>query len=395
MPLSAVDVFGPGERDRVLTEWNDTAAEVGASSVVELFEAQAARVPDALAVVCEGIELTFAELDARANRLAHHLRALGIGAESAVALCLPRGIDMIAAILGVWKAGAAYLPMDPGYPADRISFMLADSRAAVLVGSRDVLDELPVGRLLTVAVDDPATVAALASRPVTAPQIALAPDQVAYVVYTSGSTGVPKGVAVTHGGLANYVASVPQRVGFGAGRYALLQAQVTDLGNTVVFAALSSGGTLHILSADDAVDAVAVADVISTQHIDFIKAVPSHLAALSSARGPESVLPARSLVLGGEAADPGWVRELVSVAGARGCEVFNHYGPTETTVGVATVRLDAEVLSSRSRPGRNSSREHAVIRARCRDCGRCQRASRGSCTSRARSWLAATSVVRP
>ena len=132
----------------------------------------------------------------------------------------------------------------------------------------------------------------------------------------------------------------------GHGRYALLQAQVTDLGNTVVFGSLASGGTLHVLSADDAVDAAAVADMISSQSIDFVKAVPSHLAALSSMRGPESVLPGRSLVLGGEAADPAWVRELVSVAGARGAAVFNHYGPTETTVGVATVRLDAEALSA-------------------------------------------------
>src|SRR6202012_1706240 len=103
----------------------------------------------------------------------------GISAESVVALCLPRGIDMIAAILAVWKAGAAYLPLDPGYPADRVAFMLADSRAAVLVGTRDVLDELPVGRVLTVAVDDPATLAILASRPVSDPGVGVVLGQVA------------------------------------------------------------------------------------------------------------------------------------------------------------------------------------------------------------------------
>ncbi|MET7338952.1 non-ribosomal peptide synthetase, partial [Nonomuraea sp. NPDC005650] len=152
---------------------------------------------------------------------------------------------------------------------------------------------------------------------------------------TSGSTGRPKGVVVTQAGLANYVASVPGRLGMAGGRYALVQGQATDLGNTVVFASLTSGGQLHILSEAAATDPAA----LSGLRVDFLKVVPSHLAALGAAGGLEPVLPDRSLVLGGEAAAPGWIEHLLEAAGRRGCAVFNHYGPTEATIGVATTRL--------------------------------------------------------
>ncbi|MEU1290715.1 AMP-binding protein, partial [Kitasatospora sp. NPDC005856] len=166
------------------------------------------------------------------------------------------------------------------------------------------------------------------------------------VIYTSGSTGTPKGVAVTHGGLANYVASAPERVGFGGegGRYALLQAQATDLGNTVVFASLTTGGELHVLDADAVTDPAAVAGYLAEHGIDFVKAVPSHLGALAAAGGAGQVLPARSLVFGGEAASPALVGEVLAAAG--GCGVFNHYGPTEATIGVATTRLTSELTAT-------------------------------------------------
>ncbi|MEU1290557.1 amino acid adenylation domain-containing protein [Kitasatospora sp. NPDC005856] len=178
----------------------------------------------------------------------------------------------------------------------------------------------------------------------TAPGVSVEPGALAYVIYTSGSTGTPKGVAVTHGGLANYVASAPERVGFGAGRYALLQAQATDLGNTVVFASLATGGELHVLDADAVTDPSAVAGYLAEHRIDFVKAVPSHLGALAAAGGAGQVLPARSLVFGGEAASPALVGEVLAAAG--GCGVFNHYGPTEATIGVATTRLTSELTAT-------------------------------------------------
>ncbi|QUW84589.1 AMP-binding protein [Streptomyces mirabilis] len=149
-----------------------------------------------MAVVAGGVGVSYAELDARAGRLARLLMGRGVGRGSVVGLCLPGGVDMVVGILGVWKAGAAYLPVDPGLSAERVSFMLADCRVSVLVGCGEVLDELPVGRLLTVAVDDPVTVAELGVLPGVDPGVGVSAGELAYVIYTSGSSGWPKGVVL-------------------------------------------------------------------------------------------------------------------------------------------------------------------------------------------------------
>ncbi|WP_344446929.1 amino acid adenylation domain-containing protein, partial [Kitasatospora nipponensis] len=344
LPMSALQVFGGDRLRQVLVNWNDTAVEAPSTTLPQLFEAQVARTPDAVAVVSDGAELTYAQVDARANRLARYLVGRGVGPESVVGLALPRGAEMIVAILAVWKAGGAYVPVDQAYPAERIDFMLQDAQAMCLLTGESLREQLaPVEEragVPVVVLDDLAVVGSPAEPADDAPaegERGLLPAHPAYVIYTSGSTGVPKGVAVTHGALANYVASVPARVGFGepGGRYALLQAQVTDLGNTVVFASLATGGELHVLPEGAVTDPAAVAGYLAEHRIDFLKAVPSHVAAL----GVANVVPARSLVLGGEAASPALVGELLAAAGD--CAVFNHYGPTETTIGVATTRLVA------------------------------------------------------
>ncbi|MGW0910084.1 non-ribosomal peptide synthase/polyketide synthase, partial [Streptomyces sp. NPDC002853] len=340
LPLHAVDILDGHERDLVLDGWNGTEGTAPESTVVDLFQRRAAAGPDAIAVVANGAEVSYGRLDAAANRLAHHLRSLGVGPETVVGLCLPRGLQMITAILAAWKAGAAYLPIDAQLPPDRIAFMLADSGARVLLTAAEaaVPVETPPG-VATVTLDDPDLPAAY---PEDAPPVTSHHAQLAYVIYTSGSTGVPKGVAVTHGGLAGYVASASGRLDWSepGARYALLQPQVTDLGNTVVFTSLVTGGQLHVLDEATVTDAEAVADYLVEQRIGFVKAVPSHLAALSSAAGPEAVLPGSSLVLGGEAASAEWVGELLRAAGNR--QVHNHYGPTETTIGIATTQLTAD-----------------------------------------------------
>ncbi|MER5883789.1 amino acid adenylation domain-containing protein [Streptomyces sp. NPDC001941] len=343
-PVGSVRVDDDDERRRVLVDWNDTASDAELGLVHEQFEQRVALAPDAVALVADGGSLSYGELDARANRIAHYLIGQGIGAEAVVGLCLPRGAEMIAGILGAWKAGAAYLPVDPEQPTDRIAYILRDSRAALALTTEEILDELPAGRSRLVALDDTFVEMQLAAASTEAPGRGVDPASLAYVIYTSGSTGQPKGVAVTHGGLANYVGSVPEHVGLGGvgSRYALLQAQATDLGNTVVFASLVSGGELHILDEGAVTDPVAVAAYLAEYQIDHFKAVPSHLAALASAGGIAGVLPGRSLVLGGEAAPVAFVRELIAAADERGVEVHNHYGPTETTIGVATTRLTAE-----------------------------------------------------
>ncbi len=339
--LHAVDPLAPAERDLLLGAWTDTATPGVPLPLVEAFARQVATVPDAVAITAPGAQVGYAELDARANRLARHLIGLGVGPESVVGLCFPNGLDMITAIVAVWKAGAAYLPLDGALPVERIAFMLADSGVRIVLGTEDVLGDLPAGRVRMVALDDPFTEVILNTLSATPPDHDAEPDSLAYVIYTSGSTGRPKGVAVTQGSLANYVASVSARLGWTTPgtRYALLQPQVTDLGNTVVFTSLATGGHLHVLDPDSVTDPEAVARYLADHRIDALKAVPSHLAALAAATGAERMTPATSLVLGGEVAPPALVADLV----ATGRRIFNHYGPTETTIGVTTAELTAGV----------------------------------------------------
>nr|ALK27916.1 non-ribosomal peptide synthase [Streptomyces sp. DSM 11171] len=338
--VGEIDVLEDTERAQVLTEWNDTARRLPPDTLPDRFRAWVRRTPDATALRSGGRTLSYAGLDGRANRLARHLTALGVGRETPVGLCLPRGADMIVALLAVWKAGGAYVPLDPAYPGERLAHMIADSGAGVVLNGSGALAATTAGAARVVPLAEAeAAAGALSPEPYgTAPE----PDRLAYVIYTSGSTGRPKGVAVTHGALANYVADVPERVGFGApgARYAVLQAQATDLGNTVVFASLALGGELHVLDEETATDPAAVTRYLTDHRIDHVKAVPSHVAALGAA----ALTPAKSLVLGGEAAPPELVEQLLASAGEG--RVFNHYGPTETTIGVATGRPDPDLVAS-------------------------------------------------
>ena len=175
------------------------------ATLPELFAAQAARTPEAVAVVFEDRALSYAELDAHANRLAHHLRALGVGPEVVVGLCVERSLAMLVGLLGILKAGGAYLPLDPDYPRERLAFMLADAGAPVLVTQRRCSTHLPAHDAAASSCLD-ADWPAIARQPATAPATDLAPHHPAYVIYTSGSTGTPKGVVVTHSGIPNLAA---------------------------------------------------------------------------------------------------------------------------------------------------------------------------------------------
>ena len=311
----------------------------------ELFERQVAEAPHAPAVVCGDRTWSYRELDARANQLAHRLRALGVAREQRVAVLLDRSERAIMALLAVLKAGAAYLPMEPGDPPSRRQRVLADAGAAVVIAEGPLDDDLsgvPVVRLDLEA-------DAIARQPRTRPTPVVTPGNLAYVIYTSGSTGHPKGVAVEHRQIASYVRAVIDRLGIEPGwRVGLASTLAADLGHTALFAALATGGCLHVLPAEQAFDATAAEAGFGERGIDMLKIVPSHLQVLLGGAHPERVMPRRLLVLGGEAT-PG-VRQPQLQALAPTCRIANHYGPTETTVGAVAGLVTAEDAARRTLP---------------------------------------------
>ncbi|MBN8468382.1 non-ribosomal peptide synthase/polyketide synthase [Corallococcus exiguus] len=335
--VEALPLSDAAERQRLLKDWAGSATpSAPRPSVLSLFEEQTTLRPQAPAVACEEQVLTYGQLEARANQLAWHLRSLGVGADSCVALCLERSVDLVVALLGVWKAGAGYVPVDPELPASRREAMVRAVNAAAVIthAVREEAGALALAPI--VALDTQASL--LAGLPTTRPPATLAPQQVAYVLFTSGSTGEPKGVAVTQGQLLNYVQAATQRLELEAcASFALVSTFSADLGNTVLFPALCTGGLLHVITRERASQPSDFAAYLQRHPVDCMKIVPSHLAALMTAPEPRWVLPRKRLVLGGEGAS--W-QLLESVhALAPDCEVFNHYGPTETTVGVLAGRV--------------------------------------------------------
>jgi amino acid adenylation domain-containing protein len=310
----------------------------------ELIEAQSARTPDADALAFEGERLTYRELERRANALAAHLRRLGAGPEARIGLYLERSLEMVVALVAVLKAGAAYVPMDVAFPRERLAFMLSDAGVKLVITQSALVTKLPSSGVELVRVDEFDW-----KNAVGAPgEVGVTAQNLAYVIYTSGSTGQPKGVCIEHRNIVHYVRGVAERLQLEAGMaYATVSTLAADLGNTVIFPALASGGCLHVVAQERAESRALFAEYLRANRIDVLKIVPSHLAALASGGRPEEVMPARRLILGGEASRLEWIEQLR--AAAPHCAIYNHYGPTETTVGVLTYRVGVELPSTPSR----------------------------------------------
>uniref|UniRef100_UPI003D735C50 amino acid adenylation domain-containing protein n=1 Tax=Streptomyces asiaticus TaxID=114695 RepID=UPI003D735C50 len=316
--VGRLDVVGEVERSRVVAEWNATEAALPGGSVVERFEGWVAAAPDGVAVRCGDEVLSYGELDRRANRLARLLCAVGVGRESRVALCLARSVEMVVAELAVWKAGGAFVPLDPEYPADRLGFVIADSGAEVVLGTVDCLDGVPLGDARAVLLDG---ADAFSAEPL---GTVIVPDQLAYVIYTSGSTGRPKGVAVAHGGVANLAEAMRPVLGMGAGVVALQFASFSfDAAVLDVVVTFAAGGTLAVASAEERKDPRALAEMIGRCGVRVASVVPSLLGVLD----PDAVPGVSNWVLGAE-------RLSAELAGrwSAGARVWNTYGPTEATV---------------------------------------------------------------
>jgi amino acid adenylation domain-containing protein len=327
-------------------DWNNTVVAYPTMSLClhQLIEQQARRTPDRVALRFEQHSLTYAELDRRADRLARHLSLLGAGPDVLVGLFVERSLEMVVGILGALKAGAAYVPMDTSYPQERLGFMLSDASLALVLTQRTLVSNLPESAAQVVCLDEFEWNGAQAA---TQNEARVRPEHLAYVIYTSGSTGRPKGVCVEHRNIVNYVLGVADRLQLEAGMsYATVSTIAADLGNTVLFPALVTGGCLHIISQERAESQALLSDYFSREKIDVLKIVPSHLAALQSGNNPEQVMPARCLILGGEASRLDRIEALRALSPK--CEIYNHYGPTETTVGVLTYHARAQLPDTRS-----------------------------------------------
>jgi amino acid adenylation domain-containing protein len=343
--IGELEILKPSDRQQLLVEFNNTQVDYPKDRCIHhLFEEQAARTPENIAVVYEDQQLTYAQLNTRANQLAHHLQALGVGTETVVALCLERSLDMLVGLLGILKAGGAYLPLDPLLPAERLAFMLQDAQVSLVISHSSLVTG---GERLTEDKEQRPVICldtgweAIAKQSECNPTSNVQPENLVYVIYTSGSTGKPKGVAVEQQQLLNYLHGILEQLDLPEGSsFATVSTFAADLGNTAIFPALCTGGCLHIISQERATNAEAFAAYCRRHPIDCLKIVPSHLVALLNATCSKSILPRQCLILGGEAASWTLIEQIQQRN--RDYRILNHYGPTETTVGVLTYPVESK-----------------------------------------------------
>ncbi|HTP24353.1 MAG TPA: amino acid adenylation domain-containing protein, partial [Anaeromyxobacteraceae bacterium] len=330
-PVAGLDILDPAERRKVLQEFNATVHPLptGPATLPVLFEAQVARSPEATALVFQDRSLSYAELDARANRLARLLHRHGAGPETLVALAFKRSPDLVVAILAVLKSGAAYLPLDPTHPPARLAFVLADSHASLLLSTSDIAHRIGAQHLTALLLDHPETANALAtlpSSPLTDTERTrpLHPENLAYLIYTSGSTGSPKGVDVAHAGAVNLVHA--QRAAFAVtptDRVLQFASLAFDAAVSEIFVTLGSGATLVLAPAEDLRDPERLAILIAGGGVSQATLPPALLPNL----GGQAIAGLSTLVVAGEACPPALVKRFASRR-----RMLNAYGPTESTV---------------------------------------------------------------
>ncbi len=330
-PISRIDILTAEERYRLLVDYNDTAHPVVQACLPVLFEAQVHATPQAVAVVFDNTALTYAQLNAKANRLSRVLIARGVGPERVVALALPRSPELVTCILAVLKAGAGYLPVDPDYPPTRIELMLGAARPMLLLTTAQTLRRIPdEGATPRLVMDDLDTVAVLGAYPDTNPTDAdrtgrLLPQHPAYVIYTSGSTGQPRGVVVSHGGVSSLATAQIERFGVGAHSRVLQFASPSfDASVSELCMGLLSGAALVLAPPAQLLPGTPLVALAGRQQVTHVTLPPSALAVLPAEDG---LPPATTVVMAGETGP----LELVATW-STGRRMINAYGPTETTV---------------------------------------------------------------
>ncbi|AKT37644.1 non-ribosomal peptide synthetase [Chondromyces crocatus] len=354
--LAELPILPPEERQLVVHAWNDTAVAFPEDLCVhERIAEQAARTPDAPAVIFEDRMLSYAELDRRSNQLAHHLRALGVGPERLVGVCMERSLELVVALLGVLKAGGAYVPLDPTYPAERLDFMLGDIQAKVILTQERLLAERALPGTHVLCLDAAATAAALATAPTSAPPRVASDDQLAYVIYTSGSTGRPKGAMNTHRGLRNRLLWMQQAYGLTEADAVCQKTPYSfDVSVWEFFWPLMTGARLVVARPGGHRDTAYLAELFSSQRVTTAHFVPSMLAAFVEEPSLARCTHLKRVICSGEALPFELVERFLAQSPA---ELHNLYGPTEASIDVtfhACQRADARRIVPIGRPIANT-----------------------------------------
>ncbi|WJF85956.1 non-ribosomal peptide synthetase DhbF [Bacillus subtilis] len=336
MLIGQMELLLPEEKEKVISKWNETAKSEKLVSLQDMFEKQAVLTPERIALMCDDIQVNYRKLNEEANRLARLLIEKGIGPEQFVALALPRSPEMVASMLGVLKTGAAYLPLDPEFPADRISYMLEDAKPSCIITTEEIAASLPDNLDVPELVLDQAVTQEIIKRySPENPDVSVSLDHPAYIIYTSGSTGRPKGVVVTQKSLSNFLLSMQEAFSLGEEDRLLAVTTVAfDISALELYLPLISGAQIVIAKKETIREPQALAQMIENFDINIMQATPTLWHALVTSE-PEKLRGLRVLV-GGEALPSGLLQALQDLH----CSVTNLYGPTETTIWSAAAFLE-------------------------------------------------------
>lgn len=326
-PISELNILSDEEYEKVTKNWNQTINVFDFPKTIhQLFELQCEKNADKVAVVCDEQELTYKELNEKSNQLAHYLISQGVKDNALIGVCLERSLDMLIATLGILKAGACYIPLDPEYPQDRIQYMLENSAATLVVTQSSVLSrmQLPdITKPVQVDIDKDL----ISSQPVNNPKVEISEDDLAYIIYTSGSTGKPKGVMVPHSAAGNFLLSMAEKPGLSSKDTLLAVTTLSfDIAVLELYLPLSKGATVVIATTEEAIDGDDLIDLIDEYDVSVMQATPATWRMLLACKwqGDSSL----KVLCGGEALPKDLLVDLLPLVG----EVWNMYGPTETTV---------------------------------------------------------------
>ncbi len=357
--LADVRLLDEDERRRILIQWNETATQYPHEQTIhQLFEAQAERTPSAVALVCGEEQLTYAELNARANRLAHYLREKGVGREATVGILMERSAEMVIALLGVLKAGGTYLPLDPAYPQERLAFVLEDASGRVLLTTtrlKEAWPDNPSVLLLRLDID----VHQMTEERAENPPLQVSAENLAYVIYTSGSTGRPKGVCVTHRAVARLVCNTDYLQVRETDRVAHLSNVAFDAATFEIWGALLNGARLVIMSKQVALSQHDLQDELQRQQVS-VMFLTTALFNEMARHMPDAFAGVKHLLVGGETAEPRWFKEVLE-RGAPG-RLLHVYGPTENCTFSTWHAVEAVADDARQIPiGRPIANTQAYI----------------------------------